>query len=191
MIRADHVVINLSAVDRQQYRELHGQDLFDRVVANIERLVALRDAGKPGFIIEIAYIVNTVNTSQKQKMQDLASRLGVNGVYFSKMDVHEYNREIALSLGEAKRTPPSCLNGWFFMAVKLNDSASTCYRIAQMPLGDFDKMSFKQFWLSTPMMNMRLLGKYGQIQKIFKVCQTCPCYEENINRWQALARSIG
>ena len=38
------------------------------------------------------------------------------------------------------------------------------------------------------MMNMRLLGKYGQIQKIFKVCQTCLFYDENINRGQALAR---
>ena len=49
MIKADHVVINLSAVDRQQYHDLHGKDLFDRVVNNIKRLVSLRDAGKPGF----------------------------------------------------------------------------------------------------------------------------------------------
>ena len=47
VMRADHVVINLSAVDRQQYHELQGQDLFDRVMANIEHLVALRDADNP------------------------------------------------------------------------------------------------------------------------------------------------
>ena len=88
VIRADHVVINLSAVDRQQYHELQGQDLFDRVVANIERLVALRDAGKPAFTIEIYYIVNVLNIDQRQKMQDLASQLGVNAVHFREMTVH-------------------------------------------------------------------------------------------------------
>ena len=99
VIKGDHVVIDLGAVDRQQYRDLHGKDLFDRVVNNIKRLVSLRDAGKPGFRIEIAYIVNAVNIDQKQKMQDLASRLGVNAVYFKKMNVHAYNREIALPEG--------------------------------------------------------------------------------------------
>jgi hypothetical protein len=56
-----------------------------------------------------------------------------------------------------------------------------------MHLGDFGKMSFKQLWLSGHMMNMRLLGKYGQIQKMFKACQTCPDYDENIRRSQTLA----
>lgn len=193
VIKGDHVLINLGAVDRRQYHKLHGKDLFERVVNNIKRLVSLRDAGKPGFKIEIAYIVNAVNINQKQKMQDLAFQLGVNEVYFSEMYVDEYNRRIALPEGakeaEKKRTPPSCLNGWFFMAVNLNGNASLCCRIHQMPLGDFDKSSFKQFWLSTRMMNMRLLGKYGHIQNMFKACQNCSDYDKNIWRSQALAEA--
>ena len=88
-------------------------------------------------------------------MQDLASQLGVNAVYFKKMNVHAYNQKIALPEGfisdlkvKKKRTPPACLNGWFFMEVKLDGRLSTCCRIHQMPLGDFDKKSFKQIWLS-------------------------------------------
>ena len=191
VIKGDRVVIDLSAVERQQYRDLQGKDLFDRVVANIERLVSLRDAGKPGFIIEIVYIVNIVNINQKQKMQELALRLGVNSVYFKKMNVHAYNQEIALPessiRSEEKRTPPACLNGWFYLIVKSEDvNTSTCCRIPRMPFGDLDQWSLKQFWLSPQMMNMRLLGKYGRIQKMYKACQTCPSYDENIRRVQTL-----
>jgi len=193
VIKGDHVVIHLSAVNRQQYCELQGKDLFDRVVNNIERLISLRDTVKPGFLIEIVYIVNAVNINQKQKMQDWASRLGVNEIYFKKMNVHEYNREIALtkesvanSEGEEKRTPPVCLNGWFYMMVQSNDHASICCRIPQMRLGDFEQGSFKKLWSTKHMMNVRLLGKYGQIQKRFKACQTCPYYDQNIKRAQAV-----
>jgi len=187
VIKADHVTINVSAVNRKQYRQLQGQDLFDRVLKNIERLVALRDSGKPKFIVEIAYIVNALNIQQKQKMSALASRLGVNSVYFSAMDVHAYNQKIALPAEGQKRMPGKCLNGWFFLAVKLDGHASSCYRV-QMRLGN-DKMSLKQLWLSGSMMNMRLLGKYGEIQKIFKACQKCPAYDDNIKRSRLLARS--
>ncbi len=191
VIKGDHVAINLAAVDRQQYRDLQGKDLFDRVVANIERLVSLRDAEKPGFLIEISYVVNAANINQKQKMRDLASRLGVNFVYFKRMNVHAYNRDIALPEGsmsdlegERKRTSSACLNGWFNMVVSSNDDTSTCCRISKMNFGDFDKWPLKQFWFSPQMMNMRLLGKYGQIQKIYKTCQTCPYYDKNIKRMQ-------
>jgi MoaA/NifB/PqqE/SkfB family radical SAM enzyme len=194
VIKLDHVTINLGAVDRQAYRELQGKDLFDRVVVNIKRLVSLRDAVKPGFWIEIVYIVNAVNINQKQKMRDMASKLGVNGLDFYKMHVNEFNKGIALpegSLdGDPKRTPPVCLNGWFFMAIKLNGHASTCCWIHQMPFGDFDKISFKEFWLSPRLMNLRLLGKYGRIQKMFKACQTCSDYDKNIRRSLAVEEEV-
>ena len=55
------------------------------------------------------------------------------------------------------------------------------------PLVILIKNLLKQLWLSTPMMNMRLLGKYGRIQKM---CQICPCYEENINLLRALPGAL-
>lgn len=191
VIKGDQVVINLGAVNRKQYQDMHGKDMFDCVVANIERLVSLRDAGKPGFIVEIVYIVNAMNTAQKQKMRDLASRLGVNWVTFTKMNVHDYNRRIALPEGrrghDEKRTPPACFNAWFNVIVRLDGSLSSCYRIHQMHGCDIKKRSFKQVWLSRHMMNMRLLGKYGHIQKIFKECQTCSYYDKNIQYFQDLS----
>lgn len=196
VMRGDHVLIDLGAVNRKQYRDLHGKDFFDRVVANIKRLVSLRDSGKPGFLIEIVFIVSAVNIGQKQKMRDLASKLGVHSVYFKEMNVHAYNQGIALpdstmsgSEGEKKRTPPVCLNGWFYMIARSDNHFSTCCRILRMPLGDFDKQSLKQVWLAPRMMNIRLLGKYGQIQKMFKACQTCPFYDQNIQRARDLTRS--
>lgn len=194
VIRGDHVVINLCAADRQRYRDLHGRDFFDQVVANIQRLVSLRDAGKPGFFIEVVNIVNARNIRQGPQMRNLASRLGVNAIYFKKMNVHGYNQEIALPEGkmsgaEEKRTPPACLNGWFYVIVKSDGHVSTCCRIGKMPLGNFSNWSLKELWRSESMMRVRRLGKYGHIQKRRKICQTCPYYEENMRRLLALARS--
>lgn len=176
VIKADHVVIDLGAVDRNQYLLLHGKDLFDRVVKNIERLVSLRDAGKPDFFIEIVYIVNALNTGQKQKMKDLATRLGVNFVCFKKLGLHPFNRVIALPKNpksKRQRTRSICWNGWFYVLVKLDGNTSICCKIQQMEIGDLDKLSFKQLWHSPRMMYTRLLGKNGYNQKMFKVCQTC------------------
>ncbi|MBF0504773.1 MAG: radical SAM protein [Candidatus Omnitrophica bacterium] len=197
VIKGDHVVINLSAVDRQQYRRLHGKDLFSRVIRNIQQLVALRDAGKPGFLIEINVVMNAFNIKQKQKMRNLAARLGVGMVHFTKMDVHAYNKGIALSKGpqlgvqpNAPRTPSACLNGWFYMIVKADGDVSPCYRIHSKYLGDFDQWSLKKLWLSKRMMNMRLLGKYGHIQKMYKVCGACPFYDENVKLAKAVKASL-
>lgn len=194
VIKGDHAVINLGAVNRQQYRELQGNDFFDRVVANIERLVSLRDAMKPAFFIEIAYIVNAVNVKYEQDMCSLASRMGVNSVHFKKMDVHGYNRNVAFGgcvfEAERKKRPPACLNGWFSVVVRLDGSTSTCCRVKKMPLGNFQKMSFRELWFSPSMMRMRLQGKYGHIQKKYEACKTCLYYDENMRRLHALARNI-
>jgi pyruvate-formate lyase-activating enzyme len=193
VFKADHAAIHLSAVDRQEYRDLHGKDLFDRVVNNIERLVSLRDERKPGFRVQVTYIVNTVNIDQKQKMQELASRLGVDSIYFSKMKVFAYNREIALPEGSIDaveiKTPPACLNGWFYMKVRLDGAISTCCQKGHMRCGDLGKRSVKQFWSSTHMMNRRVLGKYGRVLKAFKACQTCPSYDDNIQYLKDLAKA--
>ena len=189
VVRGDHIIIDLSAVDREQYRDLQGKDFFDRVVSNIKRLVFLRDTTKPSFHIEIAYIINAENAAQAQQMREFTSQLGVNSLYFEKMNVHAYNRDIALPedpsieiSGEDNVTPPECLHGWFFVILKANDVASTCCRIDKMHLGDLDRLSFKELWLSPHMMNVRLLGKHGIIQKTHKACQTCPFYGKNVKR---------
>lgn len=189
VIRGDHVIIDLSAVNRQQYRELHGKDLFDRVVSNIKQLIHLRDTIKPGFYIEIGCVVNASNVNQAQEMREFAAELGVNYLLFKKMNVHEYNRDIALPevpnselSGEIRRTPPECLQGWFYVIIKPDDKTSFCCRVNEMPLGALEKMSFKEFWLSRHIMNMRLLGKHGYTQKRYKACLTCPFYEKNI-KW--------
>lgn len=189
VIKGDHIIINLSAADRQRYHNLQGKDLFDRVVANISRLVYLRDTKKPTFHIEINYIVNTMNIDQEQQMRELASQLGVNSLYFEEMNVHEYNRDIALPEsstsklgGEKRRTPSKCLNGWFYIIIRSGNGSSICCRIHKIHLGDLDKGSLKELWFSPHMMNVRLLGKYGHIPKTYKECQTCLFYKKNMKR---------
>jgi MoaA/NifB/PqqE/SkfB family radical SAM enzyme len=111
------------------------------------------------------------------------------------MNVHEYNKGIALPEGamldlerEEKRSPPSCLSGWFIMQRHVDHFTTYCCRIPTMMLDDSNKLSLKELWYSQKMMNMRLLGKYGHIQKMYKVCQTCPFYSNNIERSLAVAQ---
>ncbi len=194
VIKADHVVIDLSAINREQYKALQGKDLFDRVVSNIKQLVSLRDTVKPGFIIEIVYILNTLNVDQKKEMQRLAANLGVKTVFFKKMNLHPYNQNIALTQNaaahedvEGQRTPAKCLNGWFHLE-GTEDFTSMCCRINGMRLETLGKYSLKDIWSSKRFMYTRLLGKQGYIQKMFKACDTCPYYEPNIKREKALVR---
>jgi len=189
--QADYVNINLGAVNRQQYRDLHGRDHFDHVVNNIKHLVSLRDATKPQLRIVISYILNTINIDQKQKMQELASQLGVREIDFIRMDVHDYNQDITLPEASGKnkgdKHPSSCLNAWFYLVAMPDGNLSTCYRVFQMHGGKIDRRSLKQFWLSKHMMNKRLLGKHGYFQKKFKACEDCVFYDKNIQRLQDAA----
>lgn len=192
VIKGDKVVINLSAASRQVYRDLQGKDFFDRVISNIKRLARLRKTGKPGFFIEIAYVLNAVNVHQKEKIQELAADLEANWIIFRKMNIRSYNRQIALQdencriSGEKRKSPPRCLNGWFYLTVRLDGKTSYCYRLHQTGPGDIHKQSLKDIWLSKQAMAMRLLGKYGYLQKKFKECRLCPFYEENIQRSKRL-----
>lgn len=188
VMKADQVRVNMGAVDSPQYLVLHGKDFFDHVMANIMHLASLRDTDKPGFIIDIAYVVNALNVGKKEEMQDLACRLGVHKVFFMEMSLTQYNKDITLGDKE-KSMPPACLNGWFYISVTPYKKLSTCCEINQMSHGDLDKESFKNIWLSPHMMKLRLLGKYGHIQKNYNACQTCLDYYDNMQRLHALARS--
>ncbi len=168
VIKADKVIVNLSSVDKQHYHELQGKDFFDRVVANIRQLVLMRDAHKPEFEIEIAYIVNALNVNEMQRMKELSSQLGVNLVDFQKMRPYTYNQNIALSEYPEldiyrKENPPRGLNGWFFVLLTSDGKFNSCYKDSG---SDFDQDSLKAFWLSPEMMKLRLLGKSGQVQGV-------------------------
>lgn len=191
LIKLDHAIINFSAVNPEQYIGLKGKDFFDRAVANIRRLVHLRDTIKPAFHIEIACIVNAINANYTQEMKQLATDLKVDTLFFEKMNVHAYNRDIALPensdseiAGEDRLTPPECLHGWFYMVLKPEDEASICCRIKKMHLGNLSHFSFKTFWHSQHLMNVRLMGKHGILQKRHQACTVCPFYEKNIKRMQ-------
>lgn len=195
IVKADHIMVNLSAVDRKKYIELKGQDLFDQVVENIKNLVSVRNSVKPDLHIDIVYVLNKLNIDQKEEMRQFALQLGVNDVRFRTMDLNKYNQDVSLpseTIGECgNRTPSVCLNGWFNIIIKLDGKVSTCHQIRQMPLGNISNISFKGLWLSKHMMNVRLLGKHSQVQKMFSACQKCTYYGENINRIKSMDEFSG
>lgn len=183
VIKADHVLINLGAVEREQYRKIHENDLFDLVIANIKRLASLRDKYKPDFVMDVAYIVNSLNVDQKKAMREMAGEIGINTIEFIRMHENIYNKEIALptTSGEAEvqRTPEPCVNGWFYMVATLGDCFGTCYKIPPAIHFSGDHALLKA-WFSPAMMKARLLGKSNRTQTEHLPCKTCVFYENNM-----------
>jgi radical SAM protein with 4Fe4S-binding SPASM domain len=115
----------------------------------------------------------------------LAQDLGIDSVVFRKMEVSDYNRSVAFPEGsiesKEKKTPSACLSGWFNLVLRPEGNVSACGEVHRMPIGDSNQLTLKELWLSQQMMNIRLLGKYGQLQKLYEACQSCPFYKENID----------
>ena len=116
----------------------------------------------------------------------MASRLGVNDVFFKEMHLRPYNDRVAvLSKSKASRnenTPRICLNGWFQLVIGPDTMYSLCCQIKPSHPIDFEKCSLKKFWLSKQMMKMRLLIKKGHVLKKYKDCQTCQSSYKNSER---------
>lgn len=175
VLKADHVVINLSVSNREKYHLLHGKDVFDAVVANIKQLVNLRDRIKPACFIEVICILNVENVNNKAVMRKFVSGLGVNLLTFHEMIVHPHNQKIAVvtpGLSCAKEPGndehTACLNGWFSVIINIDGNVNICYRIPRMSLGNFFEMSFKDVWNSDEMLRTRLLWKNGEGKKSIK-----------------------
>ena len=193
VLKADSVRINLSAPDRELYKELQGQDFFVRVTENIRKLAALRDARKPGFRIHIVFVVNRLNAGLEGRMRALIRHLGADGLIAKKMDVHPYDLDIRqgsgalspeLKKGSACRFP--CFEGWFFVMNDLGGGVGWCCSVQQKTVLNIKKRSLYDIWFSKEFMRIRMAGRRGDFQKMFEPCGACIHVDEQ----RKVARTI-
>ena len=188
VLKASAVHINLGAVDRRGYEALHGKDLFLRVTENIRALAALRDAEKPEFRIYIVFVINKLNAAIQGSMVKFAKRLGADALTPVTMSLTNYTGDILpekkvlkeMACKKGKTLMP-CFNGWFVASIEANGSVGFCCKVNKMNIANVNKKSFRDIWESKEFMRMRLAGRRGELDKMFKECSQCSYRQDNIN----------
>ena len=147
ILRADHVIINLGAADREGYRALYGRDLFIKVIKNIRELARLRPQFNPDFRIEVVIVVTDLNEANQSKTEKLVRKLGADLVdkkaaYVGKFPLAD--QEQAAGKGEW----PPCYHGWFYSAINLNGTVNLCCFMERLVIGNVFTTSFKDIWES-------------------------------------------
>lgn len=172
--KADKIVINLGAAKRDDYLRLQSVDLFDRVIENIRKLVRFRDSNKPSLKIGVSFVVNRVNISKMGATESLLKRLRVDFFNPVPMQIYEGNRNLLPDKFVLDQGKPSlrCFFGWFSALRSLDGRMLLCYQLSQ-ETGFRAKGSFKETWLSSEYMKVRLNGRCGRFAKKFKECNKC------------------
>ena len=191
--KADDVIINLSAVDRDGYHQLHGKDLFDRAIDNIRQLVRLRDTGRSSLRIKVIYVINRMNYQQIDVARRLTQGLGVDTFVPTVMNEYAWNRNVRVDVapgifsGEGGISEV-CFNGWFYTILDLDGKIRLCFQVPNIEVLNITGKSFSEVWSSDAFMQARLAGKHGQWSKKFKDCQACVRFRQNMNVVKAIYR---
>lgn len=184
VVKADEVIINLSAGDSEGYRLLQGEDFFDNVIENIRQLVRFRDAGRSSLRISVDYVITKINLQQRHKAEAMLKELGVDFIESRIMSKCDYNRDLfpdiqgSSILGAGKQFQ-HCFNGWFYVITTLDGKVRFCFQRMEWEIVSVEKMSFREAWHSHEFMQARLDGRCGRLGKIFKECQNCLFYTQN------------
>lgn len=195
LLKADHLVVDLSAPDAADYQIIHGADHFNRVVNNIKALSQMRkDLGKH-LSITGRCVMNRINQPRLHEISGLMRSIGVDSIELVPMQPTPFNRDIAIKpkdpLPHGPKKGPECnrcFNGWFYLSARLNGQMSYCCRVPQINTGHLYRSSLKTAWGSKKFMALRVLGKTSQINKKFKECAECHYKRQNIAVLLELAR---
>ncbi len=152
VLRADRIIINLGAADRDSYRALQGKDLFGRVIRNIKELARLRPLYNPDFKIEVVFIMTNLNDEHLLRTERLVLRLGADVVQKKTFEPASHNRNLMLK-GQAEHTEidgewPPCYHGWFYSAIKLDGGVNVCCYMQSLTIGNVFEKPFKEIWES-------------------------------------------
>jgi len=179
ILRADRIIINLGAADRESYRALQGRDLFVKVIKNIRELARLRPQYNPDFSIEVVIIMTSLNEGSHLKTESLVRKLGADLVQKKVFQPLDHSRHIMLPDQEEKEGItgqwPPCYHGWFYSAIKLNGDVNVCCFMQSLTIGNVNTASFKDIWGSDVYSRTRASALKGD--DIFRNdhdCINCP-----------------
>ena len=166
ILRADHIVINLGAANRESYKELVGRDLFVKVIKNIRELARLRPQYNPKFCIEVLFVITQLNAQELVKTEKLVRTLGADVVQHRKFEVFDFNQHLKLPDHQEKTDIDGqwlpCYYGWFNSAIKFNGDVNVCCFMQSLTIGNAYKTSFKEVWESDDYARARALALSGE-----------------------------
>lgn len=177
ILRADHILINLGAADRESYQALAGRDFFLKVIKNIRELARLRPVFNPDFKMEVVFVENNMNKDSIYRTEYLVKKLGVDLVHRKMVETCEHNRYLSdqqegtVAAGEW----PPCYHGWFYSTIRMNGDVNVCCFTRQLKLGNIYTTSFKDIWGSDAYSRARALALGGgEPFRNFQECINCP-----------------
>jgi len=182
ILRADHLVINLGAGDREGYRKLTGRDYFARVIKNIRELARLRPSVNPDFKMEVVFIETNLNRDSLSKTVELVKKLGADQVQIKAVETSDHNRYLSdrQEKTAAEGEWPACYHGWFYSTIRMNGDVNVCCFTRRLKIGNVYESSFKDIWQSEAYSRARAsaLGG-GEPFRNFQECINCPVSARN------------
>lgn len=165
-IGTESVVVSFEGLNRERYQQIRGTDSYDRVVENIEYLLACREkspTGKPW--VSLTYVRTTETDAEIAAFQqDWASR--VNAIHISPQFEYLGRSELARMSGETNsnqilnrsdqdRLP--CRQLWLRIAVLSNGEIVPCSQNmdGELSLGNLWDISIGEAWTGPKIADLR------------------------------------
>jgi radical SAM protein with 4Fe4S-binding SPASM domain len=195
------LIFSLDGVDQRTYEKYRIKGDFDKVVNNIENLVAAKKRAGRGPAIIIKYIIFKHNEAYLDDIKHLAARLGVDGLQFVPCVIHPaHSRELvkeflpvgpnsagqpiqhldydnpALGLNE-RNDSPYCTAPIMTPQIKVNGDVTLCCTSTDV-VGNVFKNSFEDIWNSETHKKQRLAVLKNRYKN--KNCLVCARLHPNL-----------
>ena len=177
IVRADHVIINLGAADKEGYQKLYGRNYFIKVLKNIRELIRLRPILNPNFYIEVVIVLTSHNREDFLNTERLVQKLGVDYVQKIESDVEVRSQfDPDFNIGQASTSEQQwqpCLHGWFYSTVNFDGNVHVCCFMERLAVGNAFGQSFKDVWRSPKYAEARVMALTGKTYNQIPECIHC------------------
>lgn len=96
--------VSIDAADRETFKAIRGEDYFDEIINNIHEIVKLRDEYKlDNPSIRFNFALQHFNYKAAPDLVDLASQIGVDGIYFQYLEYVDMEGRKGMLLGDMTR----------------------------------------------------------------------------------------
>lgn len=173
----DHIEISLDAFSQETFKKLKNVNAYQKVVTNIENLIAMKNQDYPGFKISLSFVKQKVNLHEVDAFHACWSKK-VDHVNIR--EIHHHGNLID-GQGQYKRHKRNnrhpCPYLWNRMIIQHNGDVRFCENDwkAEHKLGNVQSKSLKEIWHSTAYNALRQSHVVGTFDHPF--CKKCPDWE--------------
>jgi len=174
-LNVDQVRVGVRAATRDTYIRVHKKDLFDRVKANVERMLQLKEemqASNPMMVVQIVVCEDTANEIDLFRQQ-----WGDKNVYMEIKDFMSWggwtvDTTLPLNTGDPRRPP--CIDPFHNLVVNWDGKVSLCSLDwnCSVPLGHVGTQAITEVWHGEPVTSVREAHLKGNFKQN-SMCANC------------------